>query len=200
MAIDDALLEAPARPEDYTVRFYRWLRPTVSLGYAQSWRSGYVPDSRAALRDVDRAATYRRAGVLHAGELTYSVVGDAEEGPLAGGIQATYSAIAEGLVVGFAVMGIRAEIVRSRGRRERAEPGACFASTGAERTGRGWRQAGGKRAAPGARAGPAARIDPSRSTGTRLAWRVLGSSGPCRRRGLNRFVPAARSTSRASVG
>jgi len=128
MAIDDALLEAPARPEDYTVRFYRWLRPTVSLGYTQSWRSGYMPDiARRYGMSIVRRRTGGRA-VLHAGELTYSVVGDAEDGPLAGGIQATYSAIAEGLVAGFALMGIRAEIVRSRGRRERAEPGACFAS------------------------------------------------------------------------
>jgi len=176
MAIDDALLEAPARPADYTVRFYRWLRPTVSLGYAQSWRSGYVPE---VARRYGMAIVRRRTGgraVLHAGELTYSVVGDAEEGPLAGGIQATYSAIAEGLVAGFASMGIKAEIVRSRGRRERNEPGACFASRalnelvagGGKLVGSAQRRARGRALQHGSIL--LERPDPE-------AWRVLGSSG-----------------------
>lgn len=177
MAIDDALLEAPARPEDYTLRFYRWLRPTVSLGYAQPWRSGYVPE---VAQRYGMAIVRRRTGgraVLHAGELTYSVVGDAEQGPLAGGIQATYSAIAEGLVAGFALMGIRAEIVRSRGRRERAEPGACFASRalnelvagGGKLVGSAQRRVRGRALQHGAIL--LERPDPG-------AWRVLGSSGP----------------------
>jgi len=177
MAIDDALLEAPARPEDYTVRFYRWLRPTVSLGYTQSWRSGYMPDiARRYGMSIVRRRTGGRA-VLHAGELTYSVVGDAEDGPLAGGIQATYSAIAEGLVAGFALMGIRAEIVRSRGRRERAEPGACFASRalnelvagGGKLVGSAQRRARGRALQHGSIL--LERPDPD-------AWAVLGSSGP----------------------
>lgn len=177
MAIDDALLEAPTRPEDYTIRFYRWLRPTVSLGYAQSWRSGYVPE---VARRYGMAVVRRRTGgraVLHAGELTYSVVGDAQEGSLAGGIQATYSAIADGLVAGFAMMGIRAEIVRSRGRRERAQPGACFAARalnelvagGGKLVGSAQRRAGGRALQHGSIL--LARPDPD-------AWRVLGSSGP----------------------
>jgi len=177
MAIDDALLESPTRPEDYTLRFYRWLRPTVSLGYAQSWRSGYVPEiAQRYGMSIVRRRTGGRA-VLHAGELTYSVVGDAEEGPLAGGIQATYAAIAEGLVAGFALMGIRAEIVRSRGRRDRAEPGACFASRalnelvagGGKLVGSAQRRARGRALQHGSIL--LERPDPR-------AWRVLGSSGP----------------------
>ena len=177
MAIDDALLEAPAHADDYTVRFYRWLRPTVSLGYAQSWRSGYEPE---IARRYGMAVVRRRTGgraVLHAGELTYSVVGDAEEGALAGGIQATYSAIAEGLVAGFASMGVKADVVRSRGRRERLEPGACFASRalnelvadGGKLVGSAQRRAGGRALQHGSIL--LERPDPD-------AWRVLGSSGP----------------------
>lgn len=177
MAIDDALLEAPANREDYTVRFYRWQRPTVSLGYAQSWRSGYVPE---VARRYGMAIVRRRTGgraVLHAGELTYSVVGNAETGPLAGGIQAMYSAIAEGLVAGFAAIGVKADVVRSRGRRERVEPGACFASRalnelvadGGKLVGSAQRRAGGRALQHGSIL--LERPDPD-------AWRVLGSSGP----------------------
>lgn len=176
MGIDDALLEAPTRPEDYTVRFYRWLRPTVSLGYGQSWRSGYVPEvaNRYGMSIVRRRTGGR--AVLHAGELTYSVVGDAEDGPLAGGIQATYSAIAEGLVAGFALIGVRAEIVRSRGRRERVEPGACFASRalnelvagGGKLVGSAQRRARGRTLQHGSIL--LERPDP-------CAWGVLGGSG-----------------------
>ena len=177
MAIDDALLEAPDRPQDYTVRFYRWLRPTVSLGYGQSWRSGYVPEiARRCGMLIVRRRTGGRA-VLHAGELTYAVVGDADEGPLAGGIQATYLAIAEGLVAGLGSLGIRAEIVRNRGRRGRAEPGACFASRamnelvagGRKLVGSAQRRAGGRALQHGSIL--LERPDPD-------VWRVLGSSGP----------------------
>lgn len=177
MAIDDALLEAACRPRDYTVRFYRWLRPTVSLGYAQSWRTGYVPKvARRYGMSIVRRRTGGRA-VLHAGELTYSVVGDTEEGPLAGGIQATYAAIAEGMVAGFAALGISAQVVRNRGRRERAEPGACFASRalnelvagGGKLVGSAQRRAAGRALQHGSIL--LERPDP-------LAWQVLGSSGP----------------------
>jgi lipoate-protein ligase A len=176
MGIDDALLEA-AVPGAYTVRFYRWLRPTVSLGYAQTWQSGF--EHSFAMRQgigVVRRRTGGRA-VLHAGELTYSVTGDAEHGPLAGGIQATYSAIAEGLVVGLARLGVGAEVVRSRGRRERREPGACFGSRalheivagGGKLIGSAQRRASGRALQHGSIL--LEHPDP-------FLWRVLGPDGP----------------------
>ena len=75
------------------------------------------------------------------------------------------------------MMGIRAEIVRSRGRRERAEPGACFAARalnelvagGGKLVGSAQRRAGGRALQHGSIL--LERPDPD-------AWRVLGSSGP----------------------
>ena len=177
MAVDDALLETPTNPADYTLRFYRWLRPTVSIGYGQEWRSGF--DARLARRH-GMALVRRRTGgrsVLHAGELTYSIAGGTEEGPFAGGIQATYSVIAEGLVAGLGRLGIEAEIVRSRGRRDRAEPGACFASRalnelvtdGRKLVGSAQRRAGGRALQHGSILMD--RPDPA-------LWAVLGSTGP----------------------
>jgi lipoate-protein ligase A len=177
MAVDDTLLEEPSQPGDYTVRFYRWLRPTVSLGYGQPWRTGLVP---AIARREGMAVVRRRTGgraVLHSGELTYSFAGSTERGPLEGGIQATYSAIADGLVAGFARIGVAAEIVRSRGRREATEPGACFAARalnelvagGGKLVGSAQRRAGGRALQHGSIL--LERPDPR-------AWAVLGDSGP----------------------
>lgn len=177
MAVDDALLAGPANAGEYTLRFYRWLRPTVSIGYAQEWQSGFVS---GIARRHGMALVRRRTGgrsVLHAGELTYSVVGDAETGAFAGGIQATYAAIAEGLVAGFARLGVDAQIVRSRGRRARSEPGACFASRalnelvvdGAKLVGSAQRRAGGRVLQHGSIL--IERPDPT-------LWAVLGPAGP----------------------
>jgi lipoate-protein ligase A len=128
MAVDDVLLEGTAARTPYTLRLYGWRRPTVSLGYGQRWRDGF--DRELAARrgvDVVRRRTGGRA-VMHASELTYSVSGPVTEGPFIGGVQPTYRVIAGGLVGGLARLGLAASLERSRGKRERAEPGACFAS------------------------------------------------------------------------
>lgn len=128
MAIDDALLAGGGSDWTYTLRLYRWTRPTVSLGYAQRWREGFDPElARRRGVDLVRRRTGGRA-VMHADELTYSIVGPAEHGPLAGGIHATYRAVAKGLAAGLQEMGAPVELVRARRRRIRPEePGACFA-------------------------------------------------------------------------
>lgn len=128
MAIDDMLLEGGRSPFDYTLRLYGWRRPTVSLGYAQRWKDGFDP---AAARGAGVRLVRRRTGgraVLHAHELTYAVVGPADRGPLSGGVQETYRRISTGLLGGMGRLGVSASLERSSGRRERAEPGACFGS------------------------------------------------------------------------
>ena len=82
MAVDEALLRAPG---GWTLRFYRWNRPTVSLGYGQPLARG-VDAAYAARLGIPlvRRPTGGRA-VLHADELTYSLTAPAESGPLAGG-------------------------------------------------------------------------------------------------------------------
>ena len=129
MGVDEMLLEAPGPRFPYTLRFYSWCRPTVSLGYAQPWRQGF--DAGLARRQgvsLVRRITGGRA-VLHADEITYAVAGPAVEGPFAGGIQDTYRVIGEGLVVGMQRLGVPATLERARGRRQgETAAGACFAS------------------------------------------------------------------------
>lgn len=130
MAIDDVLLAGRESAFCWTLRIYEWQRPTVSLGYSQPWRDGFEP--RIARRlgvDLVRRRTGGRA-VLHDRELTYSLAGPAERGPLAGGIHATYRVIAAGLQRGLAGLGVEVEVERGRGpdagEGRAVVPGACF--------------------------------------------------------------------------
>ncbi|MEB3321245.1 MAG: lipoate--protein ligase family protein [Synechococcaceae cyanobacterium] len=75
MAIDEWLLEAAGRPGGgAALRFYRWRRPTLSLGRHQR----AIEDRWRALAAAGRLELVRRpsggGAVLHAGELTYALV------------------------------------------------------------------------------------------------------------------------------
>ena len=79
MGLDEALLEDSFG--GWTLRLYRWDRPTISLGYAQPHEQGV--DTIVARRlgiPVVRRPTGGRA-VLHADELTYALTGPVDHGP-----------------------------------------------------------------------------------------------------------------------
>ncbi len=88
MARDAALLEAREEP---TLRFYRWLRPTISLGYFQAAEQLPLLELKARGFDVVRRATGGKA-ILHQHELTYSLCVP-ESGMLAGGPAAAMGAV-----------------------------------------------------------------------------------------------------------
>ena len=69
MAVDEALLDEAAETELPTLRFYRWLRPTLSLGYFQKYadRDQHPPSLEA---DVVRRLSGGGA-ILHDREVTY---------------------------------------------------------------------------------------------------------------------------------
>ncbi len=129
MAVDEALLGAPHG--GWTLRFYAWKRPTVSLGYAQPF--DYGVDVALAQRfgmALVRRPTGGRA-VLHAGELTYSITAPAETGALAGGVSASYRCIAAGLQAGLGLLGAEPDVERSGTARLPAHPvhkGPCFSA------------------------------------------------------------------------
>lgn len=133
MAVDEAILEGVDRGHSPpTLRVYAWEPPTVSTGHSQ--KASIELDLEACGRrgfGVVRRPTGGRA-VLHAGELTYSVVGSSGEPPLGGSIAESYRAIANGLVLGLAELGVRAELAAvataPKGRGEAAPP--CFVSAG----------------------------------------------------------------------
>jgi lipoate-protein ligase A len=177
MAVDEMLLDGGASRVPFTLRFYSWCRPTVSLGYAQPWQEGFDAELASRLGvDLVRRPTGGRA-VLHHDELTYSLVGPAESGPLAGGIVETYRLLGEGLSRGLRRLGADVEIVRPVGRESRrGRTGACFSSrsryelTHAERklVGSAQRRAGGRALQHGSM--------PIGTPDQRL-WRVLGADG-----------------------
>lgn len=72
MARDAALLTCRLQP---TLRFYRWRKPTISLGYFQSAASLPLHEYEAAGYDVVRRRTGGKA-ILHDAEQTYSLCFD----------------------------------------------------------------------------------------------------------------------------
>ena len=80
MARDEALLETRRVT---TLRFYRWARPTLSLGYFQGLAGLPAEAVRARGGEVVRRPTGGKA-ILHEHELTYSLCAP-EHGALAGG-------------------------------------------------------------------------------------------------------------------
>jgi len=134
MAVDEAILAGVTRgTSPPTVRVYAWDPPTVSTGYAQdlSAELDLVACAKSGV-GVVRRPTGGRA-VLHAGELTYSVVGESGEPPLGASIMEAYGAIAAALVAGLRSLGVSAELAAvptaSRVRNGGASP-PCFVSAG----------------------------------------------------------------------
>lgn len=126
MAVDLALLEAyrqgAARP---TLRLYDWIRPTLSLGYAQ--RSEEVDRTACAERGVDlvRRPTGGRAVLHGAGDLTYAVVASGAEG-FPDHVAGSYALLAQALVLGLQSLGLDLEV--APGERSSGMTSACFAS------------------------------------------------------------------------
>jgi len=106
MAIDEAILRAVAAGlVPPTLRFYTWQPPCLSLGQAQP--SSDVDWAACAARgyQVVRRPTGGRA-ILHADELTYSVIAPETEPHMAGGIVASYRRLSEGLLAGLHLLGV----------------------------------------------------------------------------------------------
>lgn len=121
MALDHALAETLS-PGAGTIRFYSWSAPTVSFGRNEPARGRY--DLEAAGRDgiqFVRRPTGGRA-VLHADEITYSVIAQARA---LGGARAAYARINEGLVSGLVRLGVPAELATG-GTTLAPDAGPCF--------------------------------------------------------------------------
>ncbi|HEX9333659.1 MAG TPA: lipoate--protein ligase family protein [Anaerolineales bacterium] len=99
MAVDEAILECIGRGESLpTLRLYAWDPACLSLGHAQPFTD--LDPARLKERgwEVVRRATGGRA-ILHTDELTYSVIGSAEEPVLAGGVLESYNRLAQALLL-----------------------------------------------------------------------------------------------------
>lgn len=122
MARDLAMLDAARRGGAPTLRLYRWLRPTLSLGRFQD--EADVDHDACAAHGVDvvRRPTGGKA-LLHGGDLTYAVALRAPPGSPST-IDALYRALARPLIDGLRALGVIATIARHDG------PGGpvCFAT------------------------------------------------------------------------
>jgi lipoate-protein ligase A len=134
MAVDETLLRSRLdKVGPPTIRFFAWEPPTISLGYGQRM------DDRIDLREAERMGIglVRRptggSAILHEGpdlELTYSVVGVAEDFSGADDLLATYRWIGIALATGLTSLGAAVEMVSVQPSDPKAMPAFCFARTG----------------------------------------------------------------------
>jgi lipoate-protein ligase A len=134
MAFDEVLLDAVSNGESPPVlRFYRWEKPTLSLGYGQDIHSGVnLEFCQNVGLPVVRRITGGRA-VIHDRELTYSLISPEKNSIFPGTINGNYSVIARALKVTMEKLGIAAEMAQGkRGKKIPEAQGyrhsACFIS------------------------------------------------------------------------
>jgi len=123
MALDRAIqLARQADEVPPTLRLYRWVRPTVTLGRFQD-AAGVDRDlCRRQGIDVVRRLTGGR-GVLHDDELTYSMVAGVGDG-IPRGTAASYRLLCSALAEAYRLLGVDAGLTaRPRGERDSA---ACY--------------------------------------------------------------------------
>lgn len=106
MAIDDFLFQfLSSEPQTY-LRFYRWERPTVSLGYSQDIRKVVdVEYCRKQEIDIVRRMTGGKL-VLHHKEVTYSFCSSDPE-TFTSTLADSYRLISQALMRGFEKMGLK---------------------------------------------------------------------------------------------
>jgi lipoate-protein ligase A len=142
MSVDEALLISLQQDLALaTLRFYRWIRPTVSLGYFQSASEVNCEAVRRLGFEMVRRPTGGRA-ILHDDELTYSVVFPADAIPGGRSVGRSYLSISAALVAGLELLGLPASVGMSKTSRSALSPG-CFAlSTRADLTVAGYKVIG----------------------------------------------------------
>jgi len=107
MALDRAIqLSRDAGESPPTLRLYRWMRPTVTLGRFQKSATVDLAYCGANGIDVVRRFTGGR-GVLHDHEITYSIVCGLEDG-IPRGVNASYRLLCGGLAEAYRLLGVDA--------------------------------------------------------------------------------------------
>ena len=126
MAVDEAILEHLGRGESLpTLRLYAWDPACLSLGHAQPIADVDLPRLRQHGWEVVRRVTGGRA-ILHTDELTYSVIGSAEEPVLAGSVLESYNRIAQALLLAVTYLDVAVEIKEEKPGGNAAPNPVCF--------------------------------------------------------------------------
>ncbi len=109
MAVDEAILEAMGRDEVLpTLRLYAWSPACLSLGYAQPFTDINVAVLESQGWDLVRRPTGGRA-ILHADELTYSVIAPHQEARLAKDILSSYFILSQAILGALHLLDIPAQ-------------------------------------------------------------------------------------------
>jgi len=107
MAVDDYMFRTLTPQPRTILRFYRWIRPTVSLGYSQRIHK-VVNIDYCSLNGID--VVRRMTGgklVLHDREVTYSIA-SSDEDLFGSSVLDSYRKISEGFMCGLRKMGLHA--------------------------------------------------------------------------------------------
>jgi lipoyl(octanoyl) transferase len=124
MAMDETLLESAAGGRGFSLRFYRWLEPTLSLGYFQQY-----DDRRLHAASLNCPAVRRTTGggaILHDREITYSIAVPPGH-HLASRHLILYESMHAALIEALACHGIKASLCRGEGRERNGKaPFLCF--------------------------------------------------------------------------
>ena len=126
MAVDEAILDSIGRGASLpTLRLYAWTPACLSLGVAQPFAD--VDSSRLRARgwDVVRRITGGRA-ILHTDELTYSVIGPAENPILAGSVLESYNRLAKALLHAVQELGMSVEMKEGKADESGKSNPVCF--------------------------------------------------------------------------
>lgn len=126
MSIDEALFKAGSRP---TLRFYSWLKPTLSHGYFQKIDESLLARCRERGVHIVRRPTGGRA-VLHQQEITYSVFSPFDSFPASPRLKDIYALLARWQVESLREIGVDASLAENgRSGGSYAQKKACFASS-----------------------------------------------------------------------
>ncbi len=108
MAADESILEHVGRAEAQpTLRLYAWSPACLSLGHAQPFADIDVARLQERGWEMVRRPTGGRA-ILHTDELTYSVIGPADDPRLAGSVLESYNRLACALLLAVRKLGLDA--------------------------------------------------------------------------------------------
>jgi lipoate-protein ligase A len=112
MAVDEHLFRLAGEAPRTFLRFYRWERPTASLGYSQdASRVVDVEFCRSHGIDIVRRMTGGKL-VLHDREVTYSLA-SADTGVFTDTLRESYRLVSRALLAGLSRMGISARLAET---------------------------------------------------------------------------------------
>ena len=108
MAVDEAILECISQGlSQPTLRLYAWDPPCLSLGYAQPYSDIDLARVTDLGWDIVRRPTGGRA-IVHADELTYSVIASQTEPRVKGGVLESYQRLSDALLEALRLLEIPA--------------------------------------------------------------------------------------------